>query len=122
MRASHKEIAGSDVGHLIARACCYHRHVPDELELDTDRLRESISEPPSGSLLRNIALTTALLAALGAVAALHAGDTVNEALVLKIVPIAVIDPGHMLAILDGWIAPVSSSSDSNSSSSLRNKQ
>ena len=57
--------------------------MPDELELDTDRLRELITGPPSGSLLRNIALTTALLAALGAVAALHAGDTVNEALVLK---------------------------------------
>ena len=57
--------------------------MPDELEIDTDRLRESSAEPPSGSLLRNIALTTALLAALGAVAALRAGDTVNEALVLK---------------------------------------
>src|SRR5947208_17191520 len=57
--------------------------MPEELEMDTDRLRESIAEPPSGALLRSIALTTALLAALGAVAALRAGDTVNEALVLK---------------------------------------
>lgn len=57
--------------------------MPEELEIDLDRLRESIEEPPTGSLLRNIALTTALLAALGAVAALRAGDTVNEALVLK---------------------------------------
>ena len=57
--------------------------MPEELEIDSDRLRETIAEPPSGSLLRNIALTTALLAALGAVAALRAGDTVNEALVLK---------------------------------------
>ena len=57
--------------------------MPEQPEIDTDNLRESISEPPSGSLLRNIALTTALLAALGAVAALRAGDTVNEALVLK---------------------------------------
>lgn len=53
------------------------------MEIDTDRLRETIDEPPTGSLLRMIALTTALLAALGAVAALRAGDTVNEALVLK---------------------------------------
>jgi hypothetical protein len=57
--------------------------MPEQPEIDTDKLRETIHEPPSGSLLRNIALTTALLAALGAVAALRAGDTVNEALVLK---------------------------------------
>lgn len=55
----------------------------DDTEIDTDRLRETIAEPPSGALLRRIALTTALLAALGAVASLRAGDTVNEALVLK---------------------------------------
>jgi hypothetical protein len=57
--------------------------MPEEPEIDSDSVRETIHEPPSGSLLRNIALTTALLAALGAVAALHAGGTVNEALVLK---------------------------------------
>lgn len=57
--------------------------MPEELDIDTDRVRDVIAEPPSGSLLRYIALTTALLAALGAVAALRAGDTVNEALVLK---------------------------------------
>jgi hypothetical protein len=55
----------------------------DDADFDTDKLRETIAEPPSGTLLRNIALTTALLAALGAVASLRAGDTVNEALVLK---------------------------------------
>src|SRR5436305_926907 len=57
--------------------------VPEEPELDTDRLQESIEEPPAGVLLRSIALTTAVLAALGAIAALRAGGTVNEALVLK---------------------------------------
>ena len=57
--------------------------MPEEPELDTDKLRETIDEPPTGALLRNIALTTAMLAALGAVAALRAGGTVNEALVLK---------------------------------------
>ena len=57
--------------------------MPEEAEVETDDLRERITEPPAGALLRNIALTTALLAALGAVAALRAGDTVNEALVLK---------------------------------------
>jgi hypothetical protein len=57
--------------------------MPEEPELDTDKLRETIHEPPTGAILRNIALTTAMLAALGAVAALRAGGTVNEALVLK---------------------------------------
>src|SRR5204862_2608579 len=51
-------------------------------EIDTERLQETIHEPPTDSLLRNIALTTALLAAFGALAALRAGGTVNEALVL----------------------------------------
>jgi hypothetical protein len=57
--------------------------MPEELEVDTDKVRESIHEKPEGTLLRNIALTTALFAALGAIAALQAGGTVNEALVLK---------------------------------------
>ena len=57
--------------------------MPEEPEIDLDSVREHIHEQPAGALLRNIALTTALLAALGAVAALRAGDTVNEALVLK---------------------------------------
>src|ERR1700694_5920595 len=57
--------------------------MPEQPEIDTDSLRESIHEPPAGTLLRTIALTTALFAAFGAVAALRAGGTVNEALVLK---------------------------------------
>jgi hypothetical protein len=57
--------------------------MPEGPEIDTDKLQETIHEPPADSLLRNIALTTALLAALAAVAALQAGGTVNEALVLK---------------------------------------
>src|SRR5213078_4676625 len=52
-------------------------------EIETEGLQETIHEPPAGTLLRNIALTTALFAALGAVAALRAGGTANEALVLK---------------------------------------
>ena len=59
------------------------RCMPEGPEIDTDRLQGTIHEPPSDPLLRNIALTTALLAAFGAVAALRAGGTVNEALVLK---------------------------------------
>ena len=60
--------------------------MPEEIEVDTDNLREAIDreiERASGSLLRTIALTTALFAALAAIASLEAGGTVNEALALK---------------------------------------
>ena len=61
--------------------------MPEEIEVDTDKLREAIGEEmekaEGGSLLREIAVTTAVLAALAAIAALQAGATVNEALVLK---------------------------------------
>src|SRR5258705_13639770 len=60
--------------------------MPEETEIDTDSLREKIDEQREkrgGSFLRWISLTTALLAALAAIAALRAGATVNEALVLK---------------------------------------
>jgi hypothetical protein len=59
--------------------------VPDEIEVDTDKVREMIAEEGerSVSFNRRIGLTTALLAAVAAVAALKAGSTVNEALVLK---------------------------------------
>ena len=57
--------------------------MPEQPDVDTDSLREAVHTPAADSLLRNIALTTAMLAALGAVAALRAGGTVNEALVLK---------------------------------------
>jgi len=60
--------------------------VPEEVEIDTDQLDEEIKEElerEGGTLLKAIALTTALFAALAAVAALRAGGTVNEALVLK---------------------------------------
>ena len=60
--------------------------MPEEIEVDTDRLREEIDkeiESTGGKFLRVVALTTAVLAALAAVAALRAGATINEALVLK---------------------------------------
>lgn len=58
--------------------------MPDEPEIDTDSVRESIEKHHGGPpLIKQIALTTALLAALGAVAALKSGDSVNRALVLK---------------------------------------
>lgn len=60
--------------------------MPEGAEVDLDKVREMIDaemEHDGGRLLRGIALTTALLAALAAVASLLAGSTVNEALVLK---------------------------------------
>ena len=60
--------------------------MPEEIEVDTDKLHEAIHEEverDGGALLRTIALTTALFAALAAVASLLAGSTVNEALALK---------------------------------------
>jgi Domain of unknown function (DUF4337) len=60
--------------------------VPEEAEIETERIDEQIKEQlerEGGSLLKAIALTTALFAALAAVAALRAGGTVNEALLLK---------------------------------------
>lgn len=60
--------------------------MPEEPEVDTDRLRETVQEEmekEGGGFLRSIALTTAVLAAFAAVAALKAGATANEALILK---------------------------------------
>jgi len=57
-----------------------------ESEIETEKLQEAIHEElerEGGSLLKKIALTTAIMAAFAAVAALRAGATVNEALVLK---------------------------------------
>ena len=60
--------------------------MPEEIEIDTDKLREVIADEvdhESGDLLRIIALSTAVFAALAAITSLQAGSTVNEALVLK---------------------------------------
>jgi hypothetical protein len=61
--------------------------MPEGPEVDLDKVRETIDEEidhqGSGPMLRWISLTTALLAALAAVASLRAGATVNEALLLK---------------------------------------
>jgi hypothetical protein len=60
--------------------------MPEGPEVDTDKLREAIGEEiekEGGTLLRTIAVTTAILAAVAAVASLEAGSTVNEALALK---------------------------------------
>src|SRR5215470_6764090 len=60
--------------------------MPEGPEVETESLQEKIHEAvehEGGSFLKRIALTTALFAALAAIAALRAGATANEALVLK---------------------------------------
>jgi hypothetical protein len=62
--------------------------VPEEPEVENAELRDELEEEKEferegRTLLKAIALTTALFAAFAAVAALMAGGTVNEALVLK---------------------------------------
>ena len=60
--------------------------MPEGPEIDTDDLRKTIDEEierEGGGLLRTIAMSTALFAALAAIVSLEAGSTVNEALVLK---------------------------------------
>ena len=60
--------------------------MPEELEVDTEKLHEAIKEElmhEGGSFLKMISLTTAILAVMAAIASLKAGATVNEALVLK---------------------------------------
>src|SRR5881409_4073142 len=60
--------------------------MPEAPEVETERLHEAIKEElehEGGALLKRIALSTALFAALAAIASLRAGATVNEALVLK---------------------------------------
>jgi hypothetical protein len=60
--------------------------MPEEPEIDTEHLHEAIHEElekEGGSLLRQVALTTALFAALAAVVAQQAGGTANEALALR---------------------------------------
>lgn len=60
--------------------------MPETGEVDLDKVREAIDEElerEGGGLVRLIALTTAIFAAIAAVVSLQAGSTVNEALVLK---------------------------------------
>jgi hypothetical protein len=60
--------------------------MPEGPEVELEKLHESIKEEMEhggGSLLRSIALSTTVLAAVAAIASLQAGATVNEALALK---------------------------------------
>ena len=60
--------------------------MPEGQEIETEKLHEAIMEEldrEGGSFLKQIAVTTAILAVLAAIASLKAGATVNMALVLK---------------------------------------
>jgi len=60
--------------------------MPEESEIETEKLREAVHEElerEGGSFLKTIALTTAILAVLAAIAALESGSTVNDALFLR---------------------------------------
>ena len=63
--------------------------MPEGPEVETEKLHEAIEEElekeerAHSGLIRTIALTTSVLAALAALASLRAGATVNEALALK---------------------------------------
>ena len=63
--------------------------MPEGPEVETEKLREAILEEKGRAghgdegLIRTIAITTSILAALAALASLRAGATVNEALALK---------------------------------------
>jgi hypothetical protein len=62
--------------------------MPEGPEVETEKLHETIheeaeKESPASGLIRTIALSTSILAALAALASLRAGATVNEALALK---------------------------------------
>ncbi len=60
--------------------------MPEDAEVPTEKVHETIHEElerEGGRFLKQIALSTAILAACAAVVALQAGSTVNEALVLK---------------------------------------
>jgi hypothetical protein len=60
--------------------------MPEGQEIETEKLHEAIMdelEREGGSFLKQISITTAILAVLAAIASLQAGATVNMALVLK---------------------------------------
>ena len=62
------------------------RRMPEGPEIETENLHEAIKEElerEGGSFLKQISITTAILAVLAAIASLQAGATVNMALVLK---------------------------------------
>lgn len=60
--------------------------MPEEPEVEMEKIHEAVKEElerEGGAFLKQISLTTAILAVLAALASLRAGATVNTALVLK---------------------------------------
>src|SRR5271169_2268233 len=60
--------------------------MPEGAEVETEKLEDTIKEElerEGGAFLKRIAITTAILAVLAAIASLQAGSTVNSALALK---------------------------------------
>ena len=60
--------------------------MPEGPEVETEKLEDTIKEElerEGGAFLKQIAITTAILAVLAAIASLQAGSTVNTALALK---------------------------------------
>jgi hypothetical protein len=60
--------------------------MPEGPEIELEKLHETVQEElerQGGPFIRSIALTTAILAVIAAVASLQAGATVNEALMLR---------------------------------------
>ncbi len=60
--------------------------MPEGPEIETEKLHEAVKEElerEGGGFLRSIALITAIFAVVAAIAALQAGGTVNEALMLR---------------------------------------
>jgi hypothetical protein len=57
--------------------------VPDDIEVETDKLREQVDEAREGGppWLRYVGLSAAIFAVVAAVSALRAGDLINEALI-----------------------------------------
>src|SRR2546429_140727 len=61
--------------------------MPESPDIDTDKLREAVQEElgrEGGGFLRRIALTTAVLAAVAAIAALKAGSFANAVALFQV--------------------------------------
>jgi uncharacterized protein DUF4337 len=60
--------------------------MPDDIEVETDKLREQVDEAREGgpSWLRYVGLSAAIFAVIAAISALRSGDLINEALIAQI--------------------------------------
>jgi len=60
--------------------------MPDDIEVETDKLREQVDEAREGGppWLRYVGLSAAIFAVVAAISALRSGDLINEALIAQI--------------------------------------